>query len=67
MTRYVTLAGDMVDAVCHAHYGRRRGAVEAVLAANPGLAAMGPVLPAGVEILLPELPPPGPPIARLWD
>ena len=67
MTVHVTVAGDMVDAVCHAHYGRRRGAVEDVLAANPGLAAMGPVLPAGIEILLPDLPPPGPSTVRLWD
>lgn len=32
-----------------------RGVVEAVLDANPGLAARGEVLPAGVEIRLPEL------------
>ena len=67
MTVYTTLAGDMVDAVCHAHYGRRPGAVEAVLAANPGLAAMGPILPAGVRIVLPDLPAPGPSTVRLWD
>ena len=67
MTTYVTVDGDMVDLVCRRHYGRRRGAVEAVLEANPGLAARGPVLPAGVEILLPDLPSPGPAIARLWD
>lgn len=67
MTVHVTVEGDMVDAVCHRHYGRRRGAVEAVLAANPGLAAMGPVLPAGVRIVLPDLPPPGPAVVRMWD
>ena len=67
MSTYTTLDGDMTDAICRRHYGRRRGAVEAVLAANPGLAAMGPLLPAGVEILLPDLPPPGPAVRRLWD
>ena len=67
MTVHLTTDGDMVDEVCWRHYGRRRGAAEAVLAANPGLAARGPVLPAGVEILLPDLPPPSPAIARLWD
>lgn len=67
MTSYTTIDGDMVDAVCRRHYGRRRGAVEAVLAANPGLAAQGPLLPAGVEILLPDLPDPAPPVERLWD
>ena len=67
MTEHVTVDGDMVDAVCRAHYGPRQGVTEKVLAANPGLAAMGPVLPAGVRILLPDLPPPDPPQARLWD
>lgn len=32
------------------------GAVEALLAANPGLAAVGPFVPAGREIVVPEMP-----------
>ena len=55
MARYRTKDGDVLDAVCLAWYGRARGAVEAVLAANPGLAERGPVLPAGILIELPEL------------
>lgn len=46
--------GDSIDAICHRHYGRTAGCVEAVLNANPGLAAVGPVLPMGTIIDLPE-------------
>ncbi len=47
--------GDMLDWICWKHYGRTRDAVEAVLEANAGLADYGPVLPAGLEITLPDL------------
>lgn len=56
MAAYLTSEGDMVDAISRRHYGSRRGAAEAVLEANPGLADRGPLLPAGVLIELPELP-----------
>jgi phage tail protein X len=55
--RYTTAPDEMLDAICKRHYGCERGSTEAVLAANPGLAALGPTLPAGVEIELPDLPP----------
>lgn len=68
MTRYRTKDGDMLDRLCWKHYGRSRGVVEAVLEANPGLAGIGPVLPAGIEIALPDLPAPTKAAAiRLWD
>ena len=54
--RYRTRDGDSLDAICWKHYGRQAGAVEAVLEANPGLSEVGPVLPAGFVIGLPELP-----------
>ena len=47
--------GDVLDGVVWRHYGRVAGGVEQVLAANPGLAALGPVLPPGTRIELPEL------------
>lgn len=47
--------GDTLDAICWRHYGRTEGCVEAVLAANPGLAKLGAVLPMGTLIELPEL------------
>jgi phage tail protein X len=56
MTCYRTKDNDMLDAICHNHYGNSSGYVEAVLEANHGLAAHGAVLSAGIVILLPELP-----------
>lgn len=50
-----TQQNDTVDALCWRHYGRTAGVCEAVLAANPGLADHGPVLPAGLLITLPDL------------
>jgi len=68
MVRYLTRDGDMVDALCMWHYGRTAGAVEAVLEANPGLADRGPVLAAGVVVVLPDLPAPDPEQGlSLWD
>lgn len=45
---------DTVDAICWRHYGRTQGMTEAVLVANPGLADVGPILPHGLEVELPE-------------
>jgi phage tail protein X len=55
MTEYVTIDGDMVDEIAQARYGATAGIVEAIYAANEGLADLGPVLPAGVTIILPDL------------
>jgi phage tail protein X len=60
---------DMVDALAYAAYGYRPGAVEAVFEANPGLCEYGPLLPAGLRIVLPDLAPSTgvrSPL-RLWD
>lgn len=60
-TPYLTREGDMVDAIAAARYGtEHRGMTEAILAANPGLAGRGPVLPENITILLPDIAPPGP-------
>ena len=50
-----TIGGDMLDVICLHHYGHAHRYVEAVLNANPGLADQGPVLPAGIIIVLPDL------------
>ena len=55
-TTYTTIDGDMLDMLCQRVYGRHRDTAEAVLAANRGLAAYGAKLPAGVTIILPDLP-----------
>lgn len=64
---YTTKDSDMLDQICVAYYGAAEGYVESVLAANPGLAARGPVYPAGVVITLPQLSPPGQTLIRLYD
>lgn len=50
-----SLQGDMVDAICRRTYGDESGYAEAVLEANPGLAALGAVLPMGTVVVLPEI------------
>lgn len=47
--------GDTLDLICQRHYGRTQGTTEAVLQANPGLAAQGALLPMGTEVKLPRL------------
>ena len=67
--RYIARDGDVLDRICWLHYGQQGGAVEVVLAANPGLSGAGPILAAGRVIELPELPEPAQEIhtVRLWD
>ncbi|MCX5571493.1 tail protein X [Kaistia nematophila] len=55
MAIYTTRQGDMIDAICTRTYGDESGYVEIVLAANPGLAALGMPLPIGTVIDLPEI------------
>jgi phage tail protein X len=67
MQIYTSIAGDMVDLICRRHFGDESGFVAQVLAANAGLAALGPVLPSGIEIELPDLPAPTDlPAISLW-
>ena len=54
--RYRAKTGDMLDAICHVYYKGRPNATEAALEANPFLAKVGPVLPEGTLIELPDLP-----------
>lgn len=66
MAVYLSLAGDVLDAVCFDHYGREDTVVR-VLEANPGLAQLGPVLPARIAITLPADPVRvQTPVIRLW-
>jgi phage tail protein X len=69
-TTYVTGVGEMLDAICAGFYGVNVDAAETVLAANPGLADLGPVLPQNTTILLPIIAPaPARLVATvaLWD
>ena len=66
--RVLAMQGDTVDAICHRAYGHTAGVTEAVLAANPGLADHGPVLPHGTPVELPDIPPqPAVQHVQLWD
>ncbi|MBB4835475.1 tail protein X [Acinetobacter schindleri] len=60
---------DTVDAICWREYGRSSGVVEKVLEANPGIAAFGPFLPMGTEVILPDLETPQQikQTIQLWD
>lgn len=60
--------GDTIDLICHRHYGYTAGVTEAVLAANPGLADLGPVLPIGTPVHLPTYTQSTiRPTVKLWD
>ena len=48
------LSGDTVDMVCWRHLGRTQGVTEAVMVANPGIAGIGPTLPAGHLVYIPD-------------
>ena len=62
-------AGDTVGLLLHTHLGRDDDEAEqALFEANPGLAAYGPVLPAGVPVIIPTIPSPAPQtLVRPWD
>lgn len=63
-----TQDGDRLDQICFAHYGYLAGTVEAVLGANPGLAAIPQPFAAGVTFTLPDLPAaPAAEVLRLWS
>ena len=63
---YRTLDGDMLDAICKTRLVSEVH-VPTGLSANPGLAALGPVYPAGVLITLPDVSAPvAPGVIRLW-
>lgn len=61
--------GDTVDMLCLRHLGTTAGVTEATYALNPGLAALGPVLPLGRRVTLPDPPtaPTAPKTISLWD
>lgn len=64
---YVTREGDILDDLCRKIYGKQEpGQVEAVLAANPGLASQGIILPSRLVIVFPDLEPEAKPTVRLW-
>ncbi|MDO6525446.1 tail protein X [Motilimonas sp. 1_MG-2023] len=61
--------GDTLDAICQRYYGRTAAVTEAVLEQNHGLAELGPMLPQGTIIELPDIAPPeqNNKMIQLWD
>ena len=66
---YIASAGDTVDFIAWRYYGTQDArVVERVLEANKGLADLGPELPAGTRVTLPELDTRGEQAGvKLWD
>lgn len=65
------LQGDTLDLICWRLLGTTEGGVvDAAYALNPGLAALGTILPEGTEVVLPD-PPSAATVAlqtvNLWD
>lgn len=70
MTVAVALAGETLDAICWRVLGRTQGVTEQAYALNPGLAAAGPQLAEGTQVLLPDITESAPAMRetiQLWD
>ncbi len=69
MAAVIASQGDTVDAICWRYYGRTAGVTELVLEANPGLADLGPIIPHGTQITLPDAAPQAEQrqVLNLWD
>lgn len=66
----VTADEERIDRIAKAIYGTEQGGtVEALLAANPGLAALCPLIPRNTKITVPAKAPPAPSAAypRPWE
>lgn len=61
--------GDTLDLLCWRDRGLGPADLPAVLTLNPGLAARGPVLPAGLAVSVParSVTPPVLAVIQLWD
>jgi len=63
-------AGETLDEICWRMLGRTQGLTELALERNRGLADLGPELPAGTQVDLPEpetLAPATRETVKLWD
>lgn len=70
MTAYLVTRDIRLDQLVDVLMGTAaQGAVEAVITANPGIAVLGPVVPAGTRVTVPDLPEPEASSAfvRVWE
>ena len=62
---------ETLDALCYRHLGSTTGLVERIMEMNPGLAILGPFLPHGTPVDLPDITANTAPAQRalvqLWD
>lgn len=64
------IEGDTLDALIWRARGLGPADLPSVLAANPGIAALGPVLPKGTPVILPDISAPASTVRdtiNLWD
>lgn len=59
--------GETVDQIAARCYDGNTGMTADILAANPGLAALGPLLPHGTSVTLPDARPAATAVTSLWD
>jgi phage tail protein X len=50
---YRCQSGDTVDLIAYQRFGSSSGTTESILDANPGLSAIGPILPLGMMLRIP--------------
>lgn len=62
---YISLDNDELDKICFDYYGSH--SIEEVLLANRDLAKKLPLLPAGTQIILPDIEVKSADKVRLWD
>ncbi len=68
ITEYVTIEGDVLDAVIFRIYGQGPDALSVVMGANPHIRSMPVHLSVGTRLHLPSLPEAVPAArVRLWD
>lgn len=68
--QYITKQGDTVDYIVWKQYGSTDNKiVEQILLVNNGLAEAGPILPAGMTVIFPEIKPQQTKMAKvkLWE
>lgn len=68
----IAQAGETLDAICWRVLGRTDGVTEQAYDLNPQLADLGPNLPGGTQVVLPDLvnaaaAPPKRAVLKLWD
>ncbi|MBU9812625.1 tail protein X [Rahnella sp. SL6] len=60
--------GDTLDSLCWRYYNRTVSVVEKVYAANTGIADLGPLLPHGTAVDMPDIAEqPVQEVLKLWD